>query len=430
MSFNQWQSLKVGDVADVLNGYAFKSKDFTDEGIPVIKIKNIVPPSIELSDVQYVSEELFNEKERFALKYNDILISMTGSNVNQIASAVGKVGRVRLKNKKLLLNQRVGKLYVTDSDKCNEDFLYYYLIQDEVRYNLALSASGSANQANINPNQIKNISINLPPLDEQKAIAKVLSDLDEKIETNNKINKKLEEMAQAIFKQWFVDFEFTNEDGKPYKSSGGEMVESELGMIPKGWLVNNLGDLINIVDNRGKTPPQEKEKTEYPIIDVKALSGDSRVIDYNNCLKFVSKSTYENWFRSGHPADGDILMSTVGSLAELKIFYGNVGCIAQNVVALRSKGISNLYLYQYLKYIKNTLVSYNIGSVQPSIKITHVIKHKILIPNEEIINKYHNNLYSISQIIFNNSAENEKLISLRDTLLPKLMSGEIRVPID
>ena len=98
MSFNQWQSLKVGDVADVLNGYAFKSKDFTDEGIPVIKIKNIVPPSIELSDVQYVSEELFNEKERFALKYNDILISMTGSNVNQIASAVGKVGRVRLKN--------------------------------------------------------------------------------------------------------------------------------------------------------------------------------------------------------------------------------------------------------------------------------------------------------------------------------------------
>ena len=83
-----------------------------------------------------------------------------------------------------------------------------------------------------------------------------------------------------------------------------------------------------------------------------------------------------------------------------------------------------------MKYIKNTLVSYNIGSVQPSIKITHVIKHKILIPNEEIINKYHNNLYSISQIIFNNSAENEKLISLRDTLLPKLMSGEIRVPID
>ncbi|MBU3207893.1 restriction endonuclease subunit S [Clostridium algidicarnis] len=191
MSFSEWDELKLGDVADVLSGYAFKSKDFVNEGIPVIKIKNIVPPIIDIKDVQYVTEELYDEKHKYALNYNDILISMTGSNVNQIASAVGKIGRVKLKNAKLLLNQRVGKLYITDKAKYDYDYLYYYLTQEDVRYNLAASAGGSANQANINPSQIKNINIKVPNITEQKAIAKILSDLDEKIEINNKINDNL-----------------------------------------------------------------------------------------------------------------------------------------------------------------------------------------------------------------------------------------------
>ncbi|NFO14816.1 restriction endonuclease subunit S [Clostridium botulinum] len=206
------------------------------------------------------------------------------------------------------------------------------------------------------------------------------------------------------------------------------MVESELGIIPKGWEVVELGSLVDIIDNRGKTPPQENAKTEYPIIDVKALSGERRIIEYNNCMKFVSKETYENWFRSGHPKEGDILLSTVGSLAEMKIFYGSVGCIAQNVVALRNKDISNLYLYQQMKYIKNELISYNIGSVQPSIKITHIIKHKIIKPSFEMVQKYHNIVNILTEKIYTNFVEIQNIEDIRDTLLPKLMSGEIRVP--
>ncbi len=262
------------------------------------------------------------------------------------------------------------------------------------------------------------------------AIAHILTTLDDKIEVNKQINRTLENMAQEIFKQWFVEFDFPNEDGEPYKSSGGEMVESELGMIPKGWEVSTLNDVINIIDNRGKTPPQEPSKTIYPIIDVKALSGDIRVIDYNNCMKYVSKETYQNWFRSGHPRQGDILLSTVGSLAELKIFMGNTGCIAQNVVAFRTKNISNLYLYELLKNIKTDLVSYNIGTVQPSIKVTHIVKHKILIPNDIIVDKFHLFMDEITKEIFVKHNENASLASMRDTLLPKLMSGEITVPLD
>lgn len=426
MSFNQWQSLKVGDVADVLNGYAFKSKDFTDEGIPVIKIKNIVPPSIELSDVQYVSEELFNEKKRFALKYNDILISMTGSNVNQIASAVGKIGRVRLKNKKLLLNQRVGKLYVTDSDKCNEDFLYYYLIQDEVRYNLASSASGSANQANINPNQIKNISINLPPLDEQKAIAKILSDLDKKIETNNKINKKLEEMAKAIFKQWFVDFEFPNDDGNPYKSSGGEMVESELGMIPKGWKVKKLSELANM--KNGVNYGREQEGEEIRVINVRDFNGSLLVNDENLDSIFLSNKQIEDYklqkydtviVRSAKP--GETLLVNDN---RLKVYSGFT-------IRIRPKHNDiKLYIFYCVRNSIRKLENESNGTIFKNLNQQLLGGLNIVEPSNEVLKKYNDFIISIIDKIYILMEETNKIIYLRDILLPKLMSGEIRVPLN
>ena len=188
-----------------------------------------------------------------------------------------------------------------------------------------------------------------------------------------------------------------------------------------------LGDLIESIDNRGKTPPLSDESTAYPIIDVKALSGNSRIIDYANCTKYVSEETYKNWFRSGHPREYDILISTVGSLAEMKIFLGNTGCIAQNVIGFRTKGLSSLYLYQYLNYIKNDSVAYNIGSVQPSIKVTHVIKHSIYVAPKEEIEIFDSIARNITQKIYVNYQENKALEQVRNTLLPRLMSGELDV---
>ncbi|MCS4585906.1 hypothetical protein FZ990_10100 [Clostridium perfringens] len=127
------------------------------------------------------------------------------------------------------------------------------------KYQVSGRISGSVQKC-LYLGDINNIKIPLPSLGEQKAIAKILSDLDEKIEINNKINKNLEEMAQAIFKQWFVDFEFPNEEGKPYKSSGGEMVESELGMIPKGWKIKNITELVDSISIKHKF---DKEKVIF-----------------------------------------------------------------------------------------------------------------------------------------------------------------------
>ena len=251
--------------------------------------------------------------------------------------------------------------------------------------------------------------------------------LPKKIKLNNQTIATLEELTSTLFKHWFVDFEFPDEIGNPYKSSGGKMVGSEIGEIPEEWELIQLGNLVTIIDNRGKTPPLEKEKTQYPIIDVKALSGDSNLIDYNKCSKFVNVEIYNNWFRNGHPKENDILLSTVGSIGQMKLFKNNIGAIAQNVVALRSINISSYYLFEYLKFIKQDLVAYNIGSVKPSIKVTHIIKHDILVPNENLISIFDAIVKNIVSCIVEKDREANILTEIRDALLPKLLSGEIEL---
>lgn len=248
------------------------------------------------------------------------------------------------------------------------------------------------------------MEIDIPNINIQKKVVGILKSIDYKLELNEKINNNLEEQLKVIFVKMF-----------------GEQIDVKLNSSIK------LGDLVTNIDNRGKTPPLADCTTDFPIIDVKALSGTSRIIDYNNCTKFVEQSTYDSWFRSGHPNSYDILISTVGSLASMKIFLGNKGCIAQNVVGFRSKSISPLYLYQYLNYIKADLLAYDIGSVQPSIKVTQVLKHPVFVPSQNELDEFDSIARSITELIFLYSNESQQLSNLRDILLPRLMNGELDV---
>ena len=407
MSVSEWREVTLGDVCDSVSN----THPFEKAKLIFLNTSDVYDGSILHNNYSPVAEMPGQAKK--SIKKGDILYS-----------------EIRPKNKRYAMVNFDASDYVVSTKfmviRSNglivNKFLYLYLTSNEVLETLqqvAEARSGTFPQ--ITFSQVAELKLNLPPIPEQKAIAATLSVLDDMIELNNQINKTLEEMAQAIFKSWFVDFE-------PFKD--GEFEESEIGPIPKGWKVGMLGDFVEIVDNRGKTPPLSDVKTEYPIIDVRALSGESRVIDYSNCTKYVEKEIYDSWFRSGHPKHLDILISTVGSIAEMKMFYGNKGCIAQNVVAFRSNGISPCYLYQYLQYSKGDLLSYNIGSVQPSIKVTHVIKYKIIVPDEKTMSSFDMLMESISDQIHRNANESQILIAIRDTLLPKLISGEIRVPVE
>ena len=387
MSVSEWREVRLGDLVTFQRGHDLPRKEMKDGPYPVVGSNGIIG---------YHSE--------YTTDAPCITIGRSGN-----------VGNPFLLKCKTWAHNTT--LYVKEFKNTDPIFIYYLL----KTLDLGHYAGGSA-VPTLNRNHIHPILVSAPEsIKEQHSIAVTLSVLDDMIELNNQINKTLEEMAQAIFKSWFVDFE-------PFRD--GEFEESEIGPIPKGWKVGMLGDFVEIVDNRGKTPPLSDVKTEYPIIDVRALSGESRVIDYSNCTKYVEKEIYDSWFRSGHPKHLDILISTVGSIAEMKMFYGNKGCIAQNVVAFRSNGISPCYLYQYLQYSKGDLLSYNIGSVQPSIKVTHVIKYKIIVPDEKTMSSFDMLMESISDQIHRNANESQILIAIRDTLLPKLISGEIRVPVE
>ena len=390
----EWIECKISDIGTVVGGATPSTKKA--ENYENGTIAWITPKDLSTFSGRYIKRGERNITEIGMKSCSTQLLPKD----TVLFSSRAPIGYVAIAENEVCTNQ--GFKSVVPNENTNPLFLFYLL-----KYNKdAIESMGSGTTfKEVSGNTMKNIVVRVPAdIKVQKQIAQLLGSIDDKIEENEKINKNLEQQLCSIFKEMFSEH-IDNLD------------ESNTA----------LGDLVTSIDNRGKTPPLSSEVTDYPIIDVRALSGTSRIIDYSNCTKYVLEETYNNWFRSGHPKPYDILISTVGSLAEMKIYLGNIGCIAQNVVGFRSKSISPLYLYQYLSYIKNDLVSYNIGSVQPSIKVTHIIKHPIYVPAEERLNSFDEIARSMTEQIYSNSKEIEKLKILRDTLLPKLMSGELDV---
>lgn len=422
----EFRKYKIMDLYNVSSGLSKKKEEF-GHGYPFLTFKNVFYNTFLPDVLTEKANTTIQEREKASIRRGDVFLTRTSEKFNELgkssvaltdyaeATFNGFTKRLRPKNNcnNILLPEYAGY------------FFRAHFFSDQI-----LRMSTMSTRASLNNEMISKLYISIPSIENQIKISNILLNFDNKIEINNKVINNLEQISQTLFKHWFIDFEFPNEEGQPYKSSGGKMVESELGEIPEGWAIKKIKDLVEVIDNRGKTPPLAKGKTNYPIIDVKVVSGSSRIIDFDKALKFVERNTYDTWFRRGHPKEGDVLLSTVGSVGETKLFMGEKGCIAQNIVALRGLGNENFYLYEYLKSIKNELLTYNIGSVQPSIKITHIIKKDIIVPEDSIIEKYNLIYKTINEKIFLLSEESEGLKQLRDTLLPKLLSGEIEIPDD
>lgn len=320
------------------------------------------------------------------------------------------------------------KLGITDND-----FIYYMSICPEFR-NVAIKAmNGSSGRQRVQKDVLENSEFLLPSLEEQKAIAKILSDLDKKIETNNKINKNLEEMAQAIFKQWFVDFEFPNEEGEPYKSSGGEMVESELGMIPKGWSSAFIGEMCDITSSK-RIFMNEYVPNGIPFYRSKEVIQRSKGNNISTEL-FISEEKYcDIKSKFGVPETNDILLTSVGTLGvsylvEDEEFYFKDGNLTW-FKNFKSASI-NSYIFNFLnsRVGINCIDSISIGSTQKALTISSLKNIKLIKPEINILEKFHTIFKPNMQEIRRRNGESDKLKITRDTLLPKLMSGEIRVPL-
>lgn len=406
----EYNWVKLGDIAEVKNGYAYKSKDYTDIGIPIVKIKNIVPPYVNLENCNYVSKHLYKDTLEYSLMQGDILISMTGSGVSQMNSAVGKVGKVNFKCK-ALQNQRVGKIQILDDKKYNKNFLYYYLSQEKLLKYFVYNSTGSANQANISKKLIENTPVPNIKLIIQKRIVSILDTLDKKIEVNNKIISNLEKQAQAIFKSWFVDFE-------PFQD--GEFVESELGLIPKGWEVKYL---LELTDFKGGSQPPKSEHIYEP------RDGYVRFIqnrDYdlsNNHLTFIKKSK-----KNKLATEKDILMDKYGEAG--KVRFGISGAYNVALSKIDPFDINNReYIRRFLeqKNVQKYIYNSSIASTRPSVSKNTLVNLKLILPDHKILKKFSNISNNIIDMELTLRKYNQKLAEIRDILLPKLMSGEIDV---
>lgn len=420
---SKWKEFKLGDVIDVKHGFAFKGEFFSEdptENILVTPGNFQIGGGFKSDKFKYYNGEY---SDSYILKEGDVIITMT--DLSKAGDTLGYSAKVpKYPGAKFLHNQRIGLLQLKDdSFDCN--FLYWLLRTSNYQNFIVSSATGTTVK-HTSPSRICEFRFKAPPKTTQTAIAEILSSLDDKIELNNQINKNLEALAQALFKQWFVDFEFPNENGQPYKSSGGEMVESELGMIPKGWEVRRLSSLIKITG--GGTP--KRANVEYWNGDINWFSvqdvpSESQVVVTHTTEK-ITELGLNNSSTKILPIGTTIITArgTVGKLA----LVGSPMAMNQSCYGLNGiDGIGPFYNYYNIKQAVTKLQQNTHGAVFDTITTGTFDTVNVSFGNIDLTKEFDKVVKDWFLLIESNVRENQQLSSLRDSLLPKIISGELEL---
>ena len=349
-----------------------------------------------------ITDEGFNNSSAKWVPANTVIVAMYGATA----------GKTRIP---LTTNQACCNLTI-DSTKADYRFAYYALCND---YAFLSSLANGGAQQNLNTQQIKEFEIPFPSLREQKRIADILSSLDDKIELNRRINDNLEQQAQALFKAWFMDFD-------PFKD--GKFVNSELGRIPEGWEILCADEIYNI--NIGKTPPRKESVwfSETEDANIKWIS----ISDLANCGTFVGSSS-EYLTPQAINKFNIIVVPSDTVLLSFKLTIGRIAIAKCSLTT--NEAIARFYLPNptYREFTYLTLKNYDYSKLGSTSSIatavnSKIIKNmKILFPNTKDIEKFHNTVKPIFDTIKSKSDEIDRLCELRDTLLPRLMSGELSI---
>ncbi len=385
----EWKEVRLGNVCEIYGRIGFRgytTNDLVDtpkEGAISLSPKNIINGELNLEQCTYIKWDKYYESPEIMINPNEIVITKTGS-------SVGRTTFVRRVVHPMTLNPQ---LVVLKNISENAEFLSYYiksaLFQSVLKSIVVGSAIPTLSQKNL-----ANLMINVPKeVEDQRRIASILSSLDRKIELNNKINADLEEMAQAIFKNWFVDFE-------PFKD--GKFVDSELGMIPEGWKVGSLGDLITI---------------KYGKDHKKLEDGTFSVYGSGGFMRFVN-----SWLYNGE----SVLIPRKGTLDNIMYVCEKFWTVDTMFFSVPKMDYVMKYVYNYIKRFDFSKM--NEGTSVPSNTAARLNKMPILIPTHEILEMYDETLCPIYNKRKMKDKESRTLSLLRDTLLPRLMSGEIEIP--
>lgn len=405
---------KIGQLLTIKHGFPFKGEFFAQSGEYII----LTPANFyEEGGFKYtIGKEKFYQGEfpkEYICKKDDLIVAMT-------QQAEGLLGSTALvpEDDKYLHNQRIGLITVNDKIT-DKNYVNYLFRTPFVRKQIRDTASGSKVK-HTSPEKICEVEVYIPEIGVQKKIGSLLKALDSKIENNNKINAELELMAKTIYDYWFLQFEFPNEEGKPYKSSGGKMVWNEelKREIPEGWEVGNLYDIADFVNGlacQKYRPTNDEDK--LPVIKITEMH------------EGITDNT--EFVRSDIPEkniiyDGDILFSWSATL-EAMIWTGGKAGLNQHIFKVIPKNISKYYVFMQLSsYIVNFVkMAEARKTTMGHITTDHLKQSKIVLPTSIVTEKFDKKISNVFQMIIKNNEEKRELTSLRDFLLPLLMNGQV-----
>ena len=386
----------------------------------MLRTTNIRNGRINSDDARYVTEETYEAwSVRGKLVEDDVILTRE--------APMGEVGIIKSSNEKFFLGQRMLQLKAK-TDVILPYFLYYSLLAPEVQNQIKMHEGTGSVVSNIRIPALKKFKLKVPALKTQATVSRILRLIDDKIDLNYAINKNLEEMAQALFKRWFVDFEFPNENGEPYKSSGGEFEESELGSIPKGWKVNKLGNLGDF-KNGINYDRDQSGANEYQIINVKDIVRSNYLIQEELAtLQIEEQKAMPYLVRKN-----DIIIARSAQPGESIFCLNEVPNVIHSGFSIRFRpndATQAYYLHSVIQLAKSNLDQYSNGTIFKNVNQQILGSYLVLVPRDSVVMLFNRIIEPMVQAISKKTDETRQLTDTRDTLLPKLMAGEIRVPVE
>ena len=403
----EWKEVTLGEVSSKIGDGLHGTPQYDGDGsYYFINGNNLNCGKIIIKDDTKrvgIDEFVKNQKE---LNEQTLLVSINGT--------IGNVAKYN--NEPCILGKSA--CYINVIKEVDKEFIYYVLTSANFKRNITNEATGTTIK-NVSLKQMREYKFNIPcNIADQRRIVSILSSLDRKIELNNKINADLEEMAQAIFKNWFVDFE-------PFKD--GKFVDSELGMIPEGWKVGRLDEIADVVG--GSTP--SKAKPEYYTqkgiawLTPKDLSNHPAVYTSRGEID-ITKEGYNSTSTKLMPK-GTILFTSRAPIGYISIAQNDI-CTNQGFKSLVPKKAGTCFLYCFLKYVTPEIENKSTGSTFKEASGSLMKSLKVIMPEQKVFEDFETIVSPLFARIESLEKESSRLSLLRDTLLPRLMSGELEVP--
>lgn len=390
----------LGEVCDFFNGGAWSDKEYVNEGIPVLKVTNCKSTGFQLDNLNYLSEKSREKYKKNNLIIGDIIVATVGSHPNLKESAAGRSCIVNSQVEGFYLNQNAVCIRTKDKRILSQKYLGYLCKCADFQHYIQSRGRGAANQMRIAISSIKEYSFTLPDFENQQYIADVLSAYDDLIENNQKQIKLLEEAAQRLYKEWFVDLRFPEHENT-------KIVDG----VPEGWNEKTLSQVANVI--MGQSP-----KSEFYNSEKKGLPFHQGVGSYG--VRFVMDDIYStSYTRIAEP--NSILFSVRAPVGRLNITKNKV-VIGRGLAAINQTDGCQSYLYYLLKnkFFKDNIVGN--GSIFASVSKDELLNQKFLIPERNLMMQFEKIVSQMDKQIENLDSKNKKLIEARDRLLPKLMS--------